>query len=68
MYQNVLAISMRDVTVPVAKPTKPMSMMPVFLSHMSLLVGNVTSSITTGMIKARKELASAPMREINRSR
>ena len=43
-------------------------MMTMFLIHVSLPGWNVTSSITGGMIKARKELANAPMREMSRSR
>ena len=55
-------------TVPVAKPATPRTMMTMFLIHVSLPGWNVTSSITGGMIRARKELANAPMREMSRSR
>ena len=59
---------MSDVTVPVPNPITPNVMMQMFLSHMSFVGWNVTSSITGGIIRARKELANAPIREINRSR
>ena len=66
--QNFLKISISDVTVPVPNPTSPSTIMPIFFTQVTLPGWNVTSSITAGMMRARKELARAPMREINRSR
>ena len=68
MVQNVLTISISEVTVPVPNPANPSTMIPMFFIQTNFPGWNVTSSITAGMIRARKELASAPMREINRSR
>jgi hypothetical protein len=54
--------------VPVANPTKPNTIMNQFLKHISLLAGNVTRSMTAGRIRARNELANAPISDIRRSR